>query len=102
MVLRSYRTPFAIGGFAGCILGMANLMFMLSATSAGELRRRSKLGMTTPADKAGLVFSVLEFLLLAAFGLGLLKYRKEVFNEDDYAQDGIGEGGSAAHTSRGI
>ena len=78
MVLKSCRTPFAIGGFSGVVLVMANLMFILAATSQGELRRRSRLGVNTGADEAILAFSVIEFLLLSAFGTVLVRHRDEV------------------------
>ncbi|HYE75612.1 MAG TPA: hypothetical protein VEF04_19875 [Blastocatellia bacterium] len=78
MVLKSHRTPFAVGAFAGVVLLMANVMFMLSASAAGELRRRALLGISTSADQAILAFAVLEFLFLCAFSLVLFRHKDEI------------------------
>jgi len=80
MVLKSCRTPFAVGGFAGVVLVMANLMFLLAATSAGELRRRTRLNVDTGSDEAILGFSVIEFLLLSAFGIVLVRHKDDVLD----------------------
>jgi hypothetical protein len=78
MVLKSCRTPFAVGGFAGVVLVMANLMFLLGCTSAGELRRRALLGVSTSADQAILAFCVIETMLLTAFAFVLIRHKDEV------------------------
>jgi hypothetical protein len=86
-VLKSCRTPFAVGGFAGVVLVMANLMFLMAATSAGELRRRARLGVSTSADEAILAFCVIEFLLLSAFAIVLIRHKDEVLE----AKPGVDE-----------
>jgi len=78
MVLKSSRTPFAIGGFAGVVLVMANLMFLLSATFAGELRRRATLGVASSADEAILAFCIIEFFLLTAFSIVLIRNKDDI------------------------
>lgn len=77
-VLKSNRDPFAVGVFAGVVLVMANLMFMMSASAAGELRRRAALNISTDADQAILAFAVMEFLLLTCFALVLLRHKDDV------------------------
>ena len=77
-VLRNYRTPFAIGSFSGVVFVMANLMLMQAATSAGELRRRAKLGLSSGADSAILAFSMIEFLLLSAFFIVMVRNRQAI------------------------
>ena len=81
MVLKSSRTPFAVGGFAGGVILMANMMFLLSASSAGELRRRARFGISTSADEAILAFSVIEFMLLSAFSIVLIRHKDDVMDE---------------------
>jgi hypothetical protein len=77
-ILKSSRTPFAVGVFAGMVIVMSNLMFLLSASSAGELRRRALLGISTSGDQAILAFAVLEFMLLSAFSVVLIRHKDEV------------------------
>jgi hypothetical protein len=101
MILKSSRTPFAIGLFAGVVTLMANLMFLLAAQSAGELRRRALLGVDNATDQAILAFSIIEFMLLSAFAIVLIKHKDEVME--------IGKGSTieeadahVVHGARGI
>jgi hypothetical protein len=80
MVLKSCRIPFALGVFSGAVMLMSNLMFLLSATSLGELRRRSRLGVQTSVDEAILAFSVIEFILLGVFSIVLVRHRDDILD----------------------
>jgi len=67
-VLKSYRTPFVLGGFVGVVIVMANLMLILTIQAEGEVRRRSTTDTPSSGSLAVLIFAGLEFFCLSWFG----------------------------------
>jgi hypothetical protein len=112
-VLRSNRTPFAIGMLAGVAGMMANIMLITALTSAGEVRRKAAYDKTlsTAANNSVLFFSSVELVLLSSFCVILgrnphdilvdpqqIQQQQQQQQEEEQQQEGMDEGGHTATT----
>lgn len=89
LVMKRHRTPLALGFFIGVCIVMSNWMLCIAVSEGGRVYNKKAThcleNYSTGADRAVIAFAVFLFLLYAAFGVLITKFRDEVLGAGSMA-----------------